>query len=94
MSNKQKVVIEDGKLIEIHVNGVIKEHEIMHPPITNFHVLCNHCGKIYDLTYGNVTHRYHDCDEFTTPCCNREHADTREWKSFPDYTRINKIFEL
>lgn len=51
-------------------------------------VICNHCGKVYDLHTVKVNHRYQDCDQFTTPCCNYEFADNRTWKSFPDYTKI------
>lgn len=51
-------------------------------------VKCNHCGKPYDLTTVKVNHRFADCDQFTTPCCNYKHADTRPYKSFPDYKEI------
>lgn len=53
-----------------------------------FPVKCNHCGQIYDLTTAKVNHRYSDCSQFTTPCCGYEFADTRTWKSFPDYKEI------
>lgn len=51
-------------------------------------VICNHCGKVYDLTTVSINHRYGDCDQFTTPCCDYKFADTREWKSFKDFNRI------
>ena len=53
------------------------------------HVKCNHCGEVYDLTTAKVNHRYQDCDQFTTPCCGYQFADTRTWKSFPDYKRLD-----
>lgn len=57
-------------------------------------VKCNHCGKIYDLTTAKVNHRYADCDQFTTPCCGYQFADTRTWKSFPDYENLDKYKTL
>lgn len=87
MSN---IIIEGNKVIEFRIHGSFIEREIIHMPITSSHVVCNHCGKIYDLTIGDVTHRFGDCDVFTTPCCKREGVDTREWKDFPDYIRLNK----
>lgn len=51
-------------------------------------VKCNHCGKVYDLTAAKVNHRFADCDQFTTPCCDYKFADTRTYKSFPDFTNI------
>lgn len=51
-------------------------------------VVCNHCGEIYDLMSVKVNHWYKDCSQFTTPCCNYKFADTREWKSFPDYRKL------
>lgn len=50
-------------------------------------VHCNHCGKNYDLADAKVLHRYQDCDMFKTPCCNKI-ADTRTYKSFPDFSEI------
>lgn len=47
------------------------------------------CGAIYDLTTVTVQGRYADCDTFTTPCCKRS-ADTRQWKSLPDYTPLRR----
>lgn len=49
-----------------------------------FPVICNHCNRVYDKARAKVTHRFADCTQFTTPCCNRT-ADTRKWKSLPDY---------
>lgn len=54
--------------------------EMWHP------VICNFCGKRYDLGRVEVTARYADATCFTTPCCGRQ-ADDREWKSMPDFTR-------
>lgn len=53
-------------------------------------VICNHCKEVYDLTKAKINHRFQDCDQFTTPCCNYKFADTRTWKSFPDFTNIKK----
>lgn len=50
-------------------------------------VSCNHCGKSYDLCDVKVNHRYADCTQYKTPCCDKL-ADDREWKSLPDFTRI------
>jgi hypothetical protein len=51
-------------------------------------VRCRWCGEIYDLGTVTVTARYADCSVWNTPCCSRT-ADDREWKSMPDYTRID-----
>lgn len=51
-------------------------------------VICNHCGQAYDLADAKVIHNYADCTDYITPCCNTR-ADDREWKSFPDFKRIN-----
>lgn len=51
-------------------------------------VCCNHCGKVYDLTEVKPIHRYQDCDLFRSPCCNKL-ADTRTYKSFPDFTKVS-----
>ena len=51
-------------------------------------VLCAHCGKAYDLTKAKVNHRFADCTQFNTPCCNKL-SDDREWKGCPDYKRID-----
>jgi len=50
-------------------------------------VLCRLCGKVYDLAGVNPTSKHEDCDVFKTPCCHRQ-ADTRPWKSLPDYSEL------
>lgn len=50
-------------------------------------VICS-CGKVYDLTTVKVVHRYADCTQFRTPCCKKL-ADDREYKSMPDFERID-----
>lgn len=50
-------------------------------------VMCNHCNKIYDLRFVKVTHRYQDCTQFKTPCCELE-VDDRRWKSRRDYEDV------
>lgn len=52
-------------------------------------VKCNHCGQAYDLCGTKVLHRYMDCTEYLSPCCNKR-VDDREWVSFPAFTRLNK----
>lgn len=49
-------------------------------------VICNFCGKHYDLGKVKVTARYADATCFITPCCGKQ-ADDREWKSSPDFRR-------
>jgi hypothetical protein len=51
-------------------------------------VVCNHCSGVYDLYTVKVNHRYGDCDQFTTPCCDYKFADNREWKERKDYERL------
>jgi len=50
-------------------------------------VICNFCGKVYDLGKVKVIARYTDATCFETPCCGRS-ADDREWKSMPDFERM------
>ena len=50
-------------------------------------VICNHCGKVYDLCDGKTIHRYEDCTVFNTPCCQTM-VDDREYKLIPDFKRI------
>lgn len=52
-------------------------------------VRCTHCNTIYDLGGVEVIHRYSDCDVFTSPCCDRT-VDSRQWKSLPDYERLDE----
>lgn len=52
-------------------------------------VQCNMCNKIYDLCDGKILHRYMDCTEYMTPCCNKR-VDDREWVTHPAFTRIDK----
>jgi hypothetical protein len=51
-------------------------------------VRCTHCGAIYDLCGVGILARYADCTDFESPCCHRR-VDDREWKSLPDFRRIN-----
>lgn len=51
-------------------------------------VACAHCGQIYDLAAAEVNHRFMDCTQYKTPCCGKL-SDDREWKSYPDYKRID-----
>lgn len=52
--------------------------------------LCNEENNIYDLGLVNIIQRFSDCSVFKTPCCNKL-ADDREWKSLPDFTRIENL---
>jgi len=65
------------------------KREVVHHPITEHSVICNRCGKIYDLTKVEVTHRFHDCTQFTTPCCNSPFADDRVFKN--DFTYLKDL---
>lgn len=82
----RKFIDEKGVLNIHYMDGIMEQYDIkgMITP-----VICSHCRKTYDLTAVKVNHRYGDCDQFTTPCCGYNHADTREWKSFKDFTRID-----
>jgi len=72
---------KDGLTFTIKECGDIKN---MGEPVE-----CLHCGKFYDLHTVKVNHRYADCSQFTTPCCNYKFADDREFKSFKDFKRVN-----
>lgn len=56
-------------------------------------VQCCNCGKAFDLTTAKVVHRFQDCTQFTTPCCQQQ-ADDRMWKSCPDIQSIRLIPEI
>ena len=49
-------------------------------------VVCNLCGKEYDLAAVTVTARFSDCSCFTTPCCGKN-VDDRKYVSFPAFRR-------
>lgn len=82
---------EQGNIFIADAEGnctlVVKQEDILGMGLP---VKCNHCGKVYDLTTVKVSHRYADCDQFITPCCDYRFADTRTWKSFLDYERLDK----
>jgi hypothetical protein len=56
-----------------------------------FPVLCR-CGKVYDIGAltkdANRLHRFGDCDQWTTPCCEQI-TDNRPWNR--SYEEIEKI---
>lgn len=79
----------DTHFMEISVDGFSMVDMIVDKPNMIKPVQCNHCLQIYDLADAKINHRYEDCDQFTTPCCGYEFADTRTYKSLPDYTEIN-----
>lgn len=82
----KRIIDDNGNLIIMSSIGTVEIYPIKGMIVP---VKCNHCGKAYDLTTVKVNHRYGDCDQFTTPCCNYGFADTRSWKSFPDYKTLN-----
>lgn len=53
-------------------------------------VRCCRCQNIFDLCNVKVRHRYGDCTEFYTPCCNRI-ADDRQFKSMPDIEPVKIV---
>lgn len=83
----ENIIDGNGNLILMRDNGTFESHNIQGMIVP---VKCNHCGKAYDLTAATVNHRFADCDQFTTPCCGYKFADTRQWKSFPDYKPLNE----
>lgn len=80
----EKIILDD-ELIIMHPNFMFETYNIkgMKTP-----VVCSHCGETYDLSTVKVNHRYIDCDQFTTPCCNYKFADNRQFKSFKDYRKL------
>jgi len=78
----------NGDVIQVYPDGVFRTLFNINDIIGMIKpVHCNHCGKNYDLTEAKVVHRYQDCDLFKTPCCDKL-ADTRDYKSMPDFTPI------
>lgn len=87
---------ETNTLHFLSETGTVIEHTIIEDDSSeNFikPVVCNHCNKIYDLANVKVNHRFQDCSQFTTPCCNYNFADDREWKSFPDYIPLDRYLQ-
>jgi len=73
----------------MEANGTILTYEALEPIRKMISpVICNNCGKIYDECGVKVEHRFSDCDQFYTPCCNKL-ADNRAWKSFPDFKKFD-----
>lgn len=63
----------------------VQMFELIHP-LSVTSVICNYCrNKIYDLRKIDVTHQYHDCDEYTTPCCGHV-TDTRPFGDIESLT--------
>ncbi len=80
--------VKNGVLTVVNSNGLtIKNYKMIHPMSHNS-VICNHCDSVYDIKKVRVRHRYNDCTEFVTPCCNYEHADDRKIKSKPDFEKL------
>lgn len=78
-----------GEYSKMMIDGIIITHKALEPVGKMISpVICNHCGMVYDLAAGKVVHRYGDCDQYKTPCCDTL-ADTREWKSFPDFKKFD-----
>jgi len=74
--------IKDKVLTIVSNNGMTnKSHKMIHT-MSHTSVICNHCGSVYDLKKVEVKHRYSDCTEFITPCCNYEHADDITFKLY------------
>jgi len=83
---------ENSEVIEVNNNLQISkilynkvEVEKMTAPVR-----CCKCGKVFDLASAKVVHRYQDCTQFITPCCQKP-ADDRVWKSIPDIESIRLI---
>lgn len=84
-----QIVIEDGKYYEVYSNGIFVEIGSLNINDMISPVTCSHCRKIYDLCDVKVVARYSDCTQFKTPCCDVM-SDDREWKSLPDFKKIDK----
>jgi len=86
----------NGELVLVNINGFCERLEVIDRDIMKMisPVRCNHCGKTYDLATVKVNHRFADCDQFTTPCCDYKHADTRTWKSFKDFENLDYVKTL
>jgi len=87
----------DQKLIGTLGNNILKQltsdgkyvnREIIDLPLSIYSVVCNHCGKIYDIRKAEVTLKYNNITEFITPCCH-ERCDDRPFKK--DFTFLKNI---
>lgn len=77
------------------LNGFLYDFDIINGSLSKYNikdmripVLCTYCSKTYDLTKVKVTHRYSDCDQFKSPCCDRL-VDTRMYKNILDFKYLN-----
>lgn len=86
---KNKKPSNGGVYQKWNADGTINHYEAIEPVEKMIEpVICNGCGKIYDLAAGKVVHRYTDCTQYTTPCCGKQ-ADDRRWKSMPDFKNFD-----
>lgn len=86
----------DGVLMLVSIDGFCERLEPLSNDVMKMisPVRCNHCNGIYDLAMVKVNHRFADCDQYTTPCCDYKHADTRTWKSFKDFENLDYLKKL
>jgi hypothetical protein len=94
--------IDNNKLTVFNdTNWMVEEYRLIHP-LSPSSVICKQCHRniIYDMRKIEFTHEYHDCKEYTTPCCNYPHADTRGFNSMfaktgnHDFDNIGNIISL
>ena len=86
----QKLIgtLNDNILKQRTSDGKYVKREVIHLPLSIYSVVCNHCGKIYDIRKTEVTLRYNNITEFKAPCCG-ELCDDRPFKK--DFTFLKNI---
>jgi len=73
---KTTVKISSDTIRILGRHGAYQEVKFFHT-LCEESVICEHCGQVYDFGQVEDKKEYHDCTDFTTPCCKHEHADTR-----------------
>jgi hypothetical protein len=78
--NNHRFIDNNGMLCEMDIDRMQYQVLGKAEDIANMisPVRCTYCGEIYDLCDGKVNHRFADCTEFYTPCCNAL-VDDRPW---------------
>jgi len=69
-------------------NGDSIEREVIDLPLSFYSVICNHCGKVYDIRKAEIVLKYNSITEFISPCCGIR-CDNRPFKK--DFTYLKDV---
>ena len=75
-------------LIHYTGDGDSIEREVIDLPLSFYSVICNHCGKVYDIRKAEIVLKYNNITEFISPCCGIR-CDNRPFKK--DFTYLKDV---